>query len=721
MNPAQIAADYMDALARRAVTMPREFAGLEGLLTWGLAGAAALFLLVAVLRRSAGAAVSFSLLTLTALIVGIATGRLGFLPPGTAVLILSLYACAVLLFLTSCVRVARDNPVVGAGVLVAILGLVALGGASALGMTDGGRAAGWALVAVAAFAILSVLFDLARGDRAAIALLPGVTAAGLSGAPMLAVSPGSSWFEVALPLGMLAGGTLLATLAAAFVGVPAPQAKPKARRGLAPSYADEHAFFGEVAEPAAPPAPRSAFADAPPPTPEPPARPPARPAAPPLFAPAVIGGAADGSTGRGSHDEDAYGRGAYAPGPLDPPVPATDPASSHWGGVDTVVPRGAPAPDAPAPDAYVWDAMAEPETRAGPDALAALGQRDAPPPEALRGLLDAASLDAFDEDVLGGPNPRTGPFRARLDLAAGGAVVLDGARQVDPDGIPARLSATVAPVGAATPLSARVPAPRLLAPRRRRGDGAAAALDRGEIGAHFQPIVRLAGRETVGFEALARWTRADGGVLEAEDFVPDLVEAGRGLDLAERVADEAARELGAWLAAQPGRGQFVSVNVAATDLDKKGLAALIRRAVDKHALPAGALVVELGEDRIKASPGAAVAAAKAVRQAGASLAVDDFGVGFSNLARLSKFRFDLVKTDRSLTMGAATDKKARGVLKSVIGIAHKAGMPVIAEGIEDEAAAQALEAMGCDFGQGYLFGRPEPASGAAPQVASGLR
>ena len=135
--------------------------------------------------------------------------------------------------------------------------------------------------------------------------------------------------------------------------------------------------------------------------------------------------------------------------------------------------------------------------------------------------------------------------------------------------------------------------------------------------------------------------------------------------------------------------------------------------------------MELGEDRIRAKAGAALAAAKAVRDAGASLAVDDFGVGHANLARLSKFRFDLVKTDGSLARAAVSDKKARATLKSVIAVAHKAKMPVIAEGIEDEETARLLEAMGCDFGQGYLFGRAEPASGAspggAPQAASGLR
>ena len=704
MNPAEIAERYLDVLARRAVTAPRDFAGLENTLSWGLGGAAVLFLLTAVIRRSAGAAVSFSLLTLTALIAGIATGRLGFLPPGTASLILCLYACAALLFLTACVRVARDNPVVGAGLLITILGLVALGGASALGLAEAGGMIGWALVGVAVFAVLCVLFDLARGDRAALTLLPGVTLASLSPAPMMAVGPGAPWGQVAAPLVMLAGGTLLATLAAAFVAAPAAVPKPKkTRAGHAPSWADEHAFFGEVGEGAVPAASLDAA-----PAPEPYARPEpypqpvpaARPAGTALFAPAVIGGAAE-----------AGGRGSYEPEPLSPASPpATDPASSRWGGTDTVVPQARTAPDE-----YVWDAMASPEVRAGADALDAFGAAspEALPPEAIREALAPAALDAFDDGVLGGPDPRSGPFRVELPLADGRAVAMEGTRSVDADGILSRLAAQVTPV-AARPVA-------MMRALDLDGD-AAAALDRGEIGAHFQPIVRLSDRRTVGFEALARWTKPSGDTVDAQDFVPALIAAGRGLDLAERVADEAARELATWLGAQSGQGQFVSVNIAATDLDKKGLAALIGRVVEAHGLPPGALVVELGEDRIKASQGAALAAAKAVRQAGASLAVDDFGVGYANLGRLSKFRFDLVKTDRSLAAAAPTDKKARATLKSVIAVAHKAKMPVIAEGIEDEEAARVLEALGCDFGQGYLFGRPEPArGGTAPKADTALR
>lgn len=716
MTPADTAARYLDVLSQRSATAPRDMALVETTALYGLGGAAVLFLLFAIVRRSPGAAVSFSLITLTGLIVGIMTGRFAFLPTGTAVLILSLYGSAVLLFLTACVRIARDNPVLGAVVLVSILSLIALGGASTLGLTDGIVPVSWGLVGVAVFALSCVLFDLVRGDRAAIALLPGVAVASLSPLPVLAISQSSPWWQVALPLQMLAGGTLLACVTALFLATPisSPRAR-KTRANAMPSYADDHAFFGEVPDQPGGPRPLNhAPISAPASPPSAPQvdggqrRPPAgRPIGVPLFAPAVSGGPLP-------QESDAMGRGSYEPEPLEP----ADPASSQWGGTDTVVPRARVAADE-----YVWDAMANPDVRVGEDALRLLGfdAGQAIPPEALREALSPTSLDAFDDDLLGGPDPRPGPFRATLTLHDGSGFVMDGHRQVDADGIVSRLAARVeaAPTRVAAPLAAPLRAGSSV-------NAAARALELGEIAAHFQPIVRLSDRQTVGFEALARWVQPSGTVIAAQDFVPDLIEAGRGLDLAERIASDAARELGAWLSAQPGQGQFVSLNIAAMDLARKGLSSLIERVVSDNDLPAGALVVELGEDRIKASASVASAAAKAIRQAGASLAVDDFGAGHANLARMAKYRFDMVKTDQSLARDLLSDKKARQTLKSVISVAHKTKIPVIAEGVEDEATARALSDMGCDFGQGYLFGAPEPAGGpptaAAPrQAAAGLR
>ena len=736
---------YLDLLTQRFVTAPREMALVETLLLWGLGGAALFFLAITLVRRSAVAAVAFSLVTLTGLVLGMMVGRLDFLPPGTMVLILALYACAALLFLTASVRLARDNAVVGLLVLVAILGLVALGGASALGLYDGERAVALALVGVAVFAAVAVVFDAARGDRSALLLAPGVLLAALSPALMAVVGPASGLPMVTAPVLALAVGTILAALAAlATAAAPAPKAPRAPKRAAAPSYRDEHAFFGEVQDGPGRPAPVTApitapvtapvtmpLASAPPPPeprPEPRSAPRVRPVGtPPLFQPAILSGGPDAAeTGAAIGTAGAFGAGFAAT--LDGghgAIEAADPASSHWGGgMDDAVP-----PLQPMNDEYVWDALATPELRAGDDVLRLFDARDAAQlaPEALRAALAPSSLPAFDQDVLGGGDPRTGRFAVPLTLASGRTLVFEGDRQVDQDGILARLAgrfeesrgaahvahtAHAAPAAAAPLAAAPLDAPLSASGPDGTGHEAARALARGEVNAHFQPIVRLSDRQTVGFEALARWPRG-ARTLEADDFVPDLVAAGRGLDLAQRMIDQAARELSDWLRAQPGQGQFVSVNIAAADLPRKGLAGLVQDAVAAYDLPPGALVIEMGEDRIKASGAAALQAAKAVRSAGASLAVDDFGTGHANLARLAKFRFDMVKTDRSLV--SPLTKKSRQVIGSAVAAARKAGVPVVAEGVEDEETAQALAQMGCDFAQGYLFGRPEPTQGGQAQ------
>ena len=732
-----IIGEYLSVLGARFATAPREMALVETGLLYGLGVAAALFLLLALVRRSAVAAVAFSLVALTGLAVAFMLGRLDFLPQGTLVLILALYACAALLFLASAVRLARDNTLVGLVILLAILTLVALGGASALGLYDGTRAVLTALLGVAAFAGLSVTFDLLRGDKGALRLLPGALLAALSPVGMALAGPTSTWIEAAAPAIMLALGTVLAGLAALSIPLAPREARPKARRPAGPTYAPSYTpsytpgpvgasgfgdqpTLGEVSDAYAPAPLAEPAVQAPGPAryePAPAERPAqdARPlGTPPIFQPAVL-----------SEAERSPFAGVEAV--------AADPASSHWGGgMDDTVP-----PLQPMPDEYVWDAMATEPLRAGDDVLRLFDARDASQlqPEDLRGALAPESLGVFDEEVLGGGAPRTGRFRVPLRLLGGRSVLFDGDRQVDEEGILSRLAGRFeeqadGAVRATPPQRSTERAPGqamgrapgatspLVADAGRgtgQGEAAARALDGGEIAAHFQPIVRLSDRQTVGFEALARWQRT-GTTLEADAFVPDLVAAGRGLDLAQMMVDQAARELSDWLKAQPGQGQFVSVNVSATDLPRKGLSQIVADAVAAYDLPPGALVVELGEGRIKASAAAALQAAKALRSAGASLAVDDFGTGHANLARLAKFRFDMVKTDRSLV--APLDKKSRQVIASAVAAARKAGVPVVAEGIEDEETARALTEIGCDFGQGFLFGRPEPAQGPAQSVGS---
>ncbi|MGV6819334.1 MAG: EAL domain-containing protein [Parvularcula sp.] len=714
---------YATRVARLMAEAPREMPIVEGVVLAGLAAVAGLLIVVALFRRSAVAAVGFSFLALIGLVCALLFGRLSFVPEPTQILLLCLAACAMLLFVTATIRVARDNPLIGVLVLVGLAALLVIGVASGAGVVDGGPLMRLGLAATFGLTSLCLLVEVIRRDRASLIVAPGLVAIMASpvAMSMVANSAAGSWLAVAAPIMLLAAGGVYAAVAALAVlsfggeGAAEAGATHPVSPTMTPMVATPTAAFQEVADEPLPVAPMMQEVT----TAE--------------DAPAMTAGPISQVDEPHAHPEPV--RHDYAAAPQSPtPHPpalndAAEPVSAQWGRKDADAGFGPLV----ANDEYVWDQMAEQEVKAGDGFLGLFGVaegRDASPDQ-LRNSVAPGSLGEFDDQILGGSQPVTGRFDVELAMVDGARIRVEGRRQVDPDGILTRLEATgqelaAAPIQpapmSAAPKSALAASAAPLAATRRNGRRSDAqdlltAFDAGEIRAHFQPIVRLADRVTVGFEALARWHQQDGTVVEAGDFVPELIKKGKGLELVSLIVGQAARELADWIAAEPGQGQFVSVNIAASDLPRDELATIIKDAVSTYALPAGALVVELTEGRIKASQSKALAAAKSVRQAGASLAIDDFGVGYSTLGRLTKFNFDLIKTDRSL-IADLSGKKARRFMKTLLATAHKQGAPVIAEGVEDEETAAILTEMGCEFAQGFLFGRAEPlgADEAAPEV-----
>lgn len=694
---------YATRVARLMAEAPREMPVVEGVVLAGLAAVAGLLIVVALFRRSAVAAVGFSFLALIGLVCALLFGRLSFVPEATQILLLCLAACAMLLFVTATIRVARDNPLVGILVLVGLAALLVIGVASGAGVIDGGPFMRLGLAATFGLTILCLLVELIRRDRASLVVAPGLIAIMASpvAMSMIANSAAGSWLAVAAPIMLLAAGGVYAAVAAlavlAFGGAGATEAGAThpVSPTMTPMVATPTAAFQEVADEPAPAAPM--MQEVPAAEPEPP----------------MTAGPISPVDEPRAHPEPV--RHDYAVAPQPPALnDAAEPVSAQWGRTDADAGFGPLV----ASDEYVWDQMADQEVKAGDGFLGlfAIADGQAASPDQLRNAVAPGSLDQFDDQILGGPQPVTGRFDVELSTVDGARIRVEGRRQVDQDGILNRIEAVGQELAAApvqpAPRSALAASAAPLAATRRRGrrsngQDLMTAFEAGEIRAHFQPIVRLADRVTVGFEALARWHQPDGSVVEAGDFVPELIKKGKGIDLVSLIVGQAARELADWIAAEPGQGQFVSVNIAASDLPKDELATIIKDAVSTYALPAGALVVELTEGRIKASQSKALAAAKSVRQAGASLAIDDFGIGYSTLGRLAKFNFDLIKTDRSL-IADLSGKKARRFMKTLLATAHKQGAPVIAEGVEDEETAAILTEMGCEFAQGFLFGRAEP-------------
>jgi EAL domain-containing protein (putative c-di-GMP-specific phosphodiesterase class I) len=246
--------------------------------------------------------------------------------------------------------------------------------------------------------------------------------------------------------------------------------------------------------------------------------------------------------------------------------------------------------------------------------------------------------------------------------------------------------------------------------RLRRIDELRSALERGELVVHLQPQVDFATGRVVGCEALARWRHPDDGVLLPEAFLPLAAHTGLLRPVAAAVLDRALEACATWWVRH---GVAVSVNLTADDLLDPGLTDRITGTLERYGLPASALCVELVEEALVADPDAAAVLLRRWQALGIAVALDDFGTGYSSLAYLRDLPFDEVKLDRVFG-GDVRRRRTATIVGHTVGMAHALGLRVVAEGVEDDAAARVLADLGCDVGQGLLFG---PAVAPADFVA----
>jgi diguanylate cyclase (GGDEF)-like protein len=251
------------------------------------------------------------------------------------------------------------------------------------------------------------------------------------------------------------------------------------------------------------------------------------------------------------------------------------------------------------------------------------------------------------------------------------------------------------------------------------------ALDTEELSLVYQPLIDLATRRLVGWEALARWERSGIGPVSPADFILVAEHTGLIVPLGEWVIREALSQLATWfdmLAAQGAEGVAgnlrMGVNVASRQLRDPNLVSVVQGELTRNGLPARALCVEVTESSLLGDDLESSATINELRALGASLAVDDFGTGYSALGYLKRFPFTTVKIDRSFVAGLATSSDDAAIVKAVLAMAQALGMDTVAEGIETEKQAGILEGLGCSTGQGYLFGRPAPAAGVGVELSA---
>ena len=249
------------------------------------------------------------------------------------------------------------------------------------------------------------------------------------------------------------------------------------------------------------------------------------------------------------------------------------------------------------------------------------------------------------------------------------------------------------------------------------------ALERGEVKAFFQPIVRLEDRTIAGFETLLRWDHPKLGRLDAGEFMPIAEQTGLIVDFGLLALERTARELAAWqraLAVDPPI--FASVNMSSRQLLRHDLLRDVKSALMRNDIIAGSLKLEMSEGLVMENPEFAAQMLARVKELGAGLSLGDFGKGYSSLSYLQRFPFDMLKIDRSFVRQTGKSSRA-AILRSIISLAQELGLDVIAEGAETESDAIELYQLGCGYAQGYAFGRPISAQearrlvGAAPEAA----
>ena len=234
------------------------------------------------------------------------------------------------------------------------------------------------------------------------------------------------------------------------------------------------------------------------------------------------------------------------------------------------------------------------------------------------------------------------------------------------------------------------------------------ALHQGEFELHFQPKIDLRSGALKGAEALTRWRLPEQGLISPLQFIPAIEGTDSARTLLRFVLNTSMRQAAAWVERWPGF--TIAVNASPTNLADADLGELIADVSRIWNFPVQRLVLEITETALMLDPDASARRLHQLRSGGARVSIDDFGTGYSSLAYLKNLPADELKIDKSFVQNIVHSEKDRRLVESIIRLGHAMGLEVVAEGIETEPMREALVAMGCDTGQGYLFGRPVDAA-----------
>ena len=242
------------------------------------------------------------------------------------------------------------------------------------------------------------------------------------------------------------------------------------------------------------------------------------------------------------------------------------------------------------------------------------------------------------------------------------------------------------------------------------------AIENDELVLYYQPKARLDTGELTGVESLLRWNHPTRGLVPPNEFIPVAENTALMEPLTEWVLRHAIAQAAAWRDA--GRSVPIAVNVSPRSLLVGDLPGTVQRLLASAALPAELLKIEITETAIMTDHDRATEVLGRLQAIGVSTAIDDFGAGYTCLGYLSTLPVQALKIDMSLVQDMLENDKSKAIVDSIISLAHKLGLSVIAEGIETPAAWGTLGRLGCDEGQGYHLSRPMPAADAVRWMAA---
>ncbi|RUM09132.1 putative bifunctional diguanylate cyclase/phosphodiesterase [Rhizobium chutanense] len=235
-----------------------------------------------------------------------------------------------------------------------------------------------------------------------------------------------------------------------------------------------------------------------------------------------------------------------------------------------------------------------------------------------------------------------------------------------------------------------------------------AAISKKAIKPFYQPLIDLKTGQLCGFEALARWIGDDGVNIPPPVFIDIAEETGMITALFEDLLAQACSDALDW-----PEHVTLSFNVSPVQMEDRLLASRILKVLSASRLPPQRLEVEITENALIQDPAVAAVVLDELHAAGIQIALDDFGTGYSSLAQLARYRFDKIKIDKSFVATYRDDERQEKIVRAMLGLGRSLNIKTTAEGVEEHGQLAFLLQLGCDIGQGYLFGKAMPAAEAS--------